>query len=287
MPVVRAIAPCSTSNIGPGFDTLGLALSRYVEVTVDEHDGPLLVETFGDGADLPADRSHLAAQIAMEVLGHDRLHITVRSDIPVGRGLGSSASLAVAAAAAAGSPDPLGWGQRIDHHPENAAASCLGGLVAATVIDGEPMAVRLALDPGLTFVAVIPDRHLPTAAARAALPATVPLADAGFNLSRLGVLIAALADLRLMTPRLLDDRLHQDARAATLYPEAPPMLAGLVAAGALGSCWSGAGPTLLAICDGADVAEQVRAMGERLLAAHALPGRSLTLAPDHLGLRIE
>jgi len=283
---MRAVVPCSSANLGPGFDALALALALHVEVTVSEAE-TFSLTTEGEGSDLPADRTHLAARIAIEVRGTDALAIHVRSDIPVGRGLGSSASLAVAAAAAAGSTDALAWGQRIDGHPENAAASLLGGLVAATVVAGSPVAARLVLDPGLAFVVLVPDRTLPTEKARRALPAMVPLHDAAQNLSRMGVLVAALADRRLLQPGLMTDTLHQDARAAALYPESTALLSGLVAAGAAASCWSGAGPTLLAVCDGSDVAAAVRSAGEQLLSEAGLAGRSLVLAPDLDGLRLE
>jgi homoserine kinase len=96
---VRARAPASSANLGPGFDALAIALARYVEVTIEPADR-LQVTAEGEGSDLPADHTHLAARVAASVAGHDRLTIHVRSDIPVGRGLGSSAALAVAAAAA-------------------------------------------------------------------------------------------------------------------------------------------------------------------------------------------
>lgn len=283
---MRATAPASSANLGPGFDALALGLALHVVVSV-EPAGRLRVTSEGEGAELACDSTHLAARIATEVVGHDRLRIHVRSEVPVGRGLGSSAALAVAAAAAAGAADPLGWGHRVDGHPENAAASVLGGLVAATVGAAGPRAARLRLDPGLAFVVVIPDRELPTKLARSALPTKVPLADAAFNLSRAAMLVAALADRRLLSPELFEDRLHQSQRAAALYPEAPGLLAGLVAAGALGSCWSGAGSSLLAVCDGPDTAAQVQAAGDRLLAVSALPGRSLLLRPDLRGLSVE
>jgi homoserine kinase len=283
---VRAVAPASSANLGPGFDALALALGLHVEVVVEPADR-LSVTSEGEGSELPCDATHLAARIAVEVAGHDRLHVHVRSEVPVGRGLGSSAALAVAAAAAAGDPDPLAWGHRIDGHPENAAASVLGGLVAATVGEAGPVAARLPLDPGLAFVVLVPDHELPTKLARGALPAHVPLVDAAFNLSRLAVLVAGLADRRRLAPELFDDRIHQAYRAAALYPQAPQLLDGLVAAGAIGSCWSGAGPSLLAACDGPDAAAKVQAAGERLLVEAGLPGRSLLLAPDVEGLRVE
>src|ERR1700692_1024412 len=116
----RARCPASSANLGPGFDTLAVALALYVEVEV----GPaarLTVRAEGEGRELPADHPHLAARVAMDVAGTDRLCITVRSEIPVARGLGSSAALAVAAAAAAGSADPLPAGHRGRRHGEKAA----------------------------------------------------------------------------------------------------------------------------------------------------------------------
>src|SRR3954462_5814993 len=103
---VFARAPASSANLGPGFDALALALALYVEVDIEPADA-LRVRAEGEGADLPQDASHLAARVATQVAGTDHLSITVRSEIPVGRGLGSSAALAAAAAAAAGSPNPL------------------------------------------------------------------------------------------------------------------------------------------------------------------------------------
>jgi homoserine kinase len=281
---VHARAPASSANLGPGFDALALALSLYVDVEITAADR-LIVSTEGEGSDLPRDRTHLAARIATDVAGTDRLAITVRSDIPVGRGLGSSAALAAAAAAAAGAADPFGVAAAADGHPENAAASALGGLVAATVLDDGPTAVRLALDPGFVFVVVIPDRLLPTAEARAALPAVVPFADAAFNLGRMGMLVAGLGDGRVLVPEATADRLHQQQRSV-LFPEAPGLLEGLVGAGALATCWSGAGPSLLGICDRGSAA-QVRDAAERLMHAAGVPGRSLVLEADLHGLQID
>src|SRR5690242_19766355 len=103
---MRAKAPASSANLGPGFDTLALALALHVEVDVQPAE-QLSLRTEGEGSDITPDRNHLAVQVVRSVLGHEKVAITVRSAIPVGRGLGSSASLAVAAAAAAGADDPL------------------------------------------------------------------------------------------------------------------------------------------------------------------------------------
>jgi homoserine kinase len=165
---------------------------------------------------------------------------------------------------------------------ENAAASMLGGLVAATIVDGAPVARRMRLDPLLGFVVLVPDRQLPTAEARSVLARQVPLADATFNLGRLGLLLAGLADRGVLTPAATGDRLHQDARSS-LFPEAPELLARLGSAGALASCWSGAGTSLLAIC-ARESCDGIRDAGEAALNACDVPGRAMVLEPDHSGL---
>lgn len=278
---MRVRVPASSANLGPGFDVLALALDLHVEVAVAR--APRLqVVTSGEGRDLPAGASHLAARIAIEVAGHDRLRVEIHSDIPIGRGLGSSAAVAVAAAAAAGSDDPFGWGVRVDGHPENAAASAFGGLVAATTVGGAPVWRHLTLDPELTFVVLIPEQELLTSDARKVLPETVPRADAVFNLGRMGVLIAGLADHRVLVPGAGDDRLHQDFRAS-LFPQAPALLAGMRAAGALTSFWSGAGSTLLGVVQRGR-AEAVAEAGRGLLGAHGLAGRVAVLEADPSGI---
>ncbi len=281
---MRARVPASSANLGPGFDVLALALDLYVEVDV-EPAPRLTVRATGEGSDLAADATHLAATVAIDVTGHDRLAITVRSDIPVARGLGSSAALAVAAAAAAGSSDPLAVAARIDGHPENAAASMVGGLVAATTVKGAVRAVRMPLDGGLVFVALVPNRSLSTSRARHALPQQVARTDATFNLGRMSLLLAGLADRALLIREATEDRLHQDYRSP-MFPEAPQLLARLVTAGALASCWSGAGPTLLGICDGAE-AESVRTKAEAAMAEIGVSGRAMLLRPDLEGLVVD
>jgi homoserine kinase len=280
---MRARAPASSANLGPGFDTLAVAVGLYVEVEVTDADR-LIVRTEGEGADLPQDASHLAARVAIDVRGHDRLAVAVRSAIPVGRGLGSSAALAAAAAAAAGAPDPLAVAAQVDGHPENAAASVLGGLVTATTVGGQSVVSALPLDSDLAFVVLIPDRTLPTKEARAALPTEVPHADAAFNLGRMGLLLAGLADAARLQPAATEDRLHQNQRAS-LYPEAAGLMAALIEGGALASCWSGAGPTLLGISR-RNAAERVRSAGDAAMAQVGVAGRALVLEPDLQGLTI-
>jgi homoserine kinase len=156
--------------------------------------------------------------------------------------------------------------------------------VVATTVAGRPVFRRLALDPGLRYVVVVPDRQLPTVAARDALPDSVPHADATFNLGRMGLLVAGLADRHALIVEAGDDRLHQDARTP-LFPQAPAILAGLRAAGALTSCWSGAGPSLLGLCT-EESQDAVVAAAEQLLATHDIAGEVRLLGADLGGVTV-
>lgn len=279
-----ASAPSSSANLGPGFDCLAVALDLRIEVSIEPAEC-FTVRAEGEGEAIPATADHLAARVLREVLGHDEAAVRIRSDIPVGRGLGSSAALAVATAAAAGARDPLSVACRIDGHPENAAASVYGGLVAATVLDdGQPLVAGFPLDAEATFVVLVPDRSLSTEEARAALPAQVRHVDAARNVSRTGVLIGALGDLSLFRPGVMSDRLHQPYRLP-LMPEADELIQALTTAGALGAAWSGAGPSILAICHRPD-AERLRLAGAEALREAGVGGDARIVGPDMRGLQV-
>jgi homoserine kinase len=278
---VRCRVPASSANLGPGFDVLAVALQLYVEVSLEPADH-FAISSEGFGAGQFDDERHLAALIAKSVLGHENFALHVNSNVPLSRGLGSSAALALAAAAAAGATDPLALASDVDGHAENAAASLLGGLVAASVRDGGVVARSLALDPAWRFVVVIPEVELKTTDARHVLPSTVPFADAVFNLSSLGLLIAGLARHDDFVASSMDDALHQNYRM-DLVKFARPLLAALREAGALGSCWSGAGSTMLGLCL-ADSAEGVAHAAREFLEDHSEPGSVLVLEADRTGL---
>jgi homoserine kinase len=161
----------------------------------------------------------------------------------------------------------------------------VGGLVAAARVKGGVQAVRLPLDVSLAFVVIVPDLTLSTARARQTLPTEVSRESAAFNLSRMALLIAGLADSRVLISEATEDRLHQDYRSP-LFPAAPKLLAGMSAGGALAVCWSGAGPSLLGICKGTEAA-QVRSGAEASLADSGVAGEVLVLHPDLHGLILD
>ena len=276
-----ARVPASSANLGPGFDALAVALSLYLEVSLEVADS-FSITSEGFGARLFDDERNLGARVAAEVLGHSNFTMHVKSEIPLSRGLGSSAALAVAAAVAAGAADPLLVSTRVDGHPENAAASLMGGLVVARSNDGGVVARPLALDDEWRFVVVIPDEELSTNEARGVLPDQVPFVDAVHNLSALGLLLAGLADHRAWVDGAMDDVLHQPYRMS-LLPFAEPLLATLRDGGAAGSCWSGAGSTMLGLAT-SDRAEGVAGAARTFLLDHGVAGVVHVLEADRTGL---
>jgi len=276
-----ARVPASSANLGPGFDALAVALNLYVEVTVEPAEA-FEISSEGFGAGLFDNEQHMAAKIAARTLGHWNFKIHVRSGIPLSRGLGSSAALAAAAAAAAGHSSPLAVATEIDGHAENAAASVFGGLVVASVAGEDIIARPLALDPVWRFVCVVPDEQLATADARRVLPTQVPFSDAVHNLNAMGLLIAGLADAELFVPSAMDDYLHQPYRM-DLIPYARDLLATLRESGAAGSCWSGAGSTMLGLVTN-ETEASVQSAAEAFLVERGVSGVVHVLEADRVGL---
>jgi homoserine kinase len=276
-----ARAPATSANLGPGFDALAVALGLYVEVSLESAD-EFAISSEGCGAGLFDDENHLAARVAKSVLGHSNFALHVNSAIPLSRGLGSSAALAVAAAAAAGAADPLAVAANLDGHGENAAASLFGGLVVASMGDDGVLARTLPLDEIWRFVVVVPDEELATSEARRALPDRVAFSDAVHNLSALGLLIAGLGDHRQFVASSMNDVLHQPYRAP-LLDFSIDLLKELRDAGAAGSCWSGAGSSMLGLVT-SETAGDVALGAKEFLRARSIPGEVYTLDADRVGL---
>ncbi|KGF23134.1 homoserine kinase [Corynebacterium tuscaniense] len=233
----RVTVPGSTANLGPGFDTLGLAVGIYDTVEVEVTDSGLEVEIFGEGAnELPRDSSHLVVKAINSALHAADAHapglkVTCTNNIPQSRGLGSSASAAVAGVIAgntlAGSPlstdDVIQLSSAFEGHPDNAAASVVGGAVVSWTdipVDGvsQPVyrAVPLTVHPDIKATALVPDFHASTNAVRKVLPSHVTHTDARFNVSRTAVMTVAIQTHPEFLWEGTRDRLHQPYRADVL-----------------------------------------------------------------------
>lgn len=259
---VSVRAPASSANLGPGFDALGLALALYDDVTAELRPGPTTVTVRGQGAgELPTDRDHLVVRAILATCRELGIEppdaaLTCENRIPQARGLGSSAAAIVAgvllARALAGPAGRaldddavLRLAARIEGHPDNVAACLRGGLTIAWQAADGARAVRVAPAGAVHPTVFVPAGQGLTAAARAALPATVPHADAAHAAGRAALLVHALAS---DPSRLLDateDRLHQEYRAPAA-PATAALVARLRAAG-VPAVVSGAGPSVLAL----------------------------------------
>jgi homoserine kinase len=238
--------PASSANLGPGYDCLAAALSLHLELEVEET-GEFAVETELDG--IPIDRSNLCVQAFERLHPADGLTFRISSEIPLASGLGSSAAAIVAGLMAADhmfelDADVYPHAVDIEGHPDNVAAALFGGFVVCT----PQSAQRFDPPAGLEGVIAIPPDPVPTLEARAALPATVPIADAVANIASASTLVLGLAkdDFSLIGQGLAD-RIHQNRRAH-LYPRSMELLAKAEALGAVGATISGAGPTVLFWC---------------------------------------
>jgi homoserine kinase len=238
--VVRV--PASSANLGPGFDVLAAALGLHLELEVQET-GTFAVHT---DLDVPRDRDNLVVKGFERLHPADEFEFRITSDIPLSGGLGSSAAAVVAGLMAADhlfelDADVFELAAELEGHADNVGAALCGGFV---VCDG-PHAHRLEAPLGLEAVLVVPAERLSTEKARDALPATVPIEAAVFNLSHVAMLTLGLAtaDWDLVSAGLRD-RLHQPYRAH-LYPRSVDLLERAAALGALGATISGAGPSVL------------------------------------------
>jgi len=254
--------PASTANLGPGFDTLGMALSLYAWIEMSAAETTTF-RLYGDQMQgIPTDKSNLlyrVAQLVFEEAGVSipELDIAMYSDIPLTRGLGSSASAIVGALAAAnaliGSPlsdhKLFQLATILEGHPDNVGASLFGGIVVSAWDGDRADYVRLEPHAKLETLVAIPAFQLSTEKARHALPSQISMADAVFNVGRSSLLVAALASGELgLIRHAMRDRLHQPYRAP-LIPGMSAILEKAAEYGALGAALSGAGPTLIAFVD--------------------------------------
>lgn len=287
--------PATSANLGPGFDTLGLALSVYDELVVTALPaGRLEIAVAGEGAaDVPRDDSNLVVRsiaYAFEAMGARMpgLRLEARNVIPHGRGLGSSGAAVVSGLLAAkgllagevevGDDTLLRLATELEGHPDNVAPALFGGLTIAWVDESGPQHKKLIVHRGVAPLVFVPDFTMSTKVARSLQPSQVPREDAVFNVSRSALLIAALTQSPELLHAATADRLHQDYRAQAM-PATDRLVRALREAG-FAAVVSGAGPSVLVLADGP---------GERLAAASIAqtfddtPWEALMLAVDVKG----
>ncbi len=260
---MRVVVPATSANLGPGFDSLGLAMELRDDLVAMVTDDPgVLVEVAGEGCDdVPLDDSHLVVQ-AMAAgfawLGVRPPGFVLRCTnvIPHGRGLGSSAAAIVGGIVLAramvddgpdrmSDDDVLQLALTFESHPDNLAAAVYGGFTIAWLNgDGSATAVRRDTHPDVNVRMLVPGSSVLTQTARAALPATVPFADASFNIARTALLVHAMTTDPTQLLTATADRLHQQARAG-IYPASVDLVDRLRSAG-VAAVVSGAGPSVLA-----------------------------------------
>lgn len=252
--------PGTTANLGPGFDTLGLALRFYnrCEVTRRSGRGVKIVSPIADEA-LPGATAMLTEaaklffrQAKVPAFGFD---IALTGDVPIARGLGSSVTARLGCVAALnrlvgeplGRPELFQLVTELEGHPDNAAPAIFGGFTASTMVGKEARAVRFPVSRAAKFVTLIPNFEVSTPMARKLVPQQFSKADTVHCLTRVALITAAFAAGDLEALRgCFDDRIHQPYREA-LIPQLSAVIRAGERAGAIGGWLSGSGSTIMCL----------------------------------------
>ncbi|HEX8918705.1 MAG TPA: homoserine kinase [Chloroflexota bacterium] len=299
MKKIRIEVPASTANLGPGFDTLGMALDfcDIVTAEVGEVGGDIVLE--GCSTDISLDSHSNLICMGYRTWGEQRkvelpgVRFTLQSHIPIGKGLGSSAAAIVAglAAAAFASGEKnarqhiLHIASRMEGHPDNVSAAVLGGLTTAFDDGDQVRALNLVNHLSIGVGLFIPDDVLLTSDARAALPDKIPVRDAVHDLGRLAYLTTALIwGLWECIGPAMENRLHLPYRRR-LLPELDTVIEAAKEAGAFGATLSGAGPTVIALGP-AEAAERFTTAMERRARKRGWPGKGLVTGVRQHGVQV-
>ncbi|MGX7042955.1 homoserine kinase [Leuconostoc holzapfelii] len=283
--------PATSANLGPGFDSMGVALQLYLTLEIHEKTATWVVD-HDSGAAIPHDDTHFIVQAALQLAPDLSPHrLVVRSDIPLARGLGSSSSALLAGYAMANElanlalsrDELLALATRIEGHPDNVAPALFGGAVVAYYDGKHVFHAPLRLPKTHHFITYIPNTQLLTAAARAALPEQLPFKTSVAASAISNTLIAALQADDFETAKYLieADQFHETARQH-LVPHLKQVRTIAHELGLIGTYLSGAGPTIISV-----VPKQAAHHLQQALATAKLPGKILDLVPDNTGLMIE
>ncbi|SDJ23292.1 homoserine kinase [Salimicrobium halophilum] len=255
--------PATSANLGPGFDSVGIALSKYATFHCEPSEEWHFVVPEADRPFIPSGKENLIYQAAIftaKEFGHEELpayKVTTSNDVPVSRGLGSSSTAVVAGIELANQLLGLELSEqekvivacKIEGHPDNVAPAICGGIVIAHYDHDVPKYVKLTNGvESLRWLAVVPDFHLKTEEARDLLPKKFSYKEAVYASSTGNVLVAALAlhDWKLAGEMMEKDRFHQVYRSP-LLPDFAPVSKALKTAGSVGTYVSGAGPTMIGL----------------------------------------
>jgi len=261
--MVRVIVPATTANLGPGFDTMGLALDMYTEVIMETGGEGIRITSEGEGSEeLSCTEDNLIYKCAKKLFdaaGYEPKGLSVRiiNGIPLSRGLGSSASAIIAGLLAAreisaaniSDYELLKMATEVEGHPDNVAPALFGGFVLSRMEGKEIIYRKIDVDDKLLAVVAIPEFELPTEKSRAILPRTVSREDAIFNIGNASLLVYSLLmkDYSLLR-KAMNDRLHEPYRMP-LVPGLEEVKRRALGAGAFSAALSGAGPTVIAFAD--------------------------------------
>ncbi len=294
---VTVKVPATSANLGPGFDTLGMALSFYDELEVQvSADSKVVVEVNGEGAgEVPTDETNLVAKtihFVFKKFGQPLpgLRLKAHNIIPHGRGMGSSGAAVVSGIKAAqgllegiveiSNQQLLEMATELEGHPDNVAPALFGGLTIAWEDERGPHHKKLFVHRGVSPLELVPTHKMSTALARSLQPESVSHGDAVFNVSRSALLIAALTQSPELMMSATEDRLHQDYRASAM-PETEAVIQ-LMRSHGHAAVVSGAGPSVLVLAS--DPFERIAAAK---LAAEKYPQwRALLLAVDFKGATV-
>lgn len=294
MQSVAAIVPCSTSNLGSGFDTLGLALALHNRVTIARRrDARIRIVSKMRPSDRPAAEAMVreAAELFFENTGGKPIGIDIAAEgnVPVARGLGYSSTLRAGivaglnelTAAKLSSQALVHLVTQLEGHPDNASPAVLGGFTVSGIVNKQTRCVHFDVDPNLKAVILVPDFEVRTRAARKLLPKEFSRADAAHALNRSALIVAALAskDYEALGG-VFDDRFHQPCRLK-LVPQLDRVIDAGVEAGAIGGFLSGSGSSI--VCLALRNADEVAAAMQSELRDSEVK----ILAPENEGLRIE